>query len=57
MDVGWTSVRPIVPDQHWSRVVVDAETELAGELLALQIVASRPGCEMPTRSEIVEVEL
>lgn len=57
VDVAWTDRRPIVPDQHWSRVSLETETEAEAELLALQLVASRPGVEMVTRSRITRIEL
>jgi hypothetical protein len=63
--VGWTSSRPIVPDQHVSQVVVWAADEVEASLVAAQIVAAvdrpsvsgRPGCVMPTRTAVLEVRL
>jgi hypothetical protein len=48
VDVGWTSTRPVRPDQHTSRVTVAADTGHQAELLALSMVAARPECVMPT---------
>lgn len=55
IDVGWTSVRPVIPDQHVSRVVVAAESLSEARLLAAQIV----GCHavMPTSTSFVRVEI
>lgn len=55
--VGWTTSRPIVVDEHASRIVVTAATECEATLLAAQWVASRPGCEMPTSTTIEKVVL
>lgn len=70
--VGWTSVRPIQPDQHTTHVtlVLDCagmddlpRVEAEARLLASTIVASTPGslvrpaCVMPTRAEIVALVL
>lgn len=49
--VGWMSVRPIV-DQHWSSVTVDAPDATQAQLIAAQMVASRPSCVMPTSTLI-----
>jgi len=57
VDVGWTSSRPVVPDEHVTRVVV-ATTEDTGRdatLVAAQMVACRRGCEMPTSTRVVGV--
>ena len=60
VDVGWASVRPIVPDQHTARVVVSAHDEHEAALVAAQMVTAvgegHGGCEMPTSTTIVEVE-
>ena len=60
VDVGWTSRRPVIPDQHTARVVVSAYDEREAQLVAAQMVtavgAGRGGCEMPTSTRIVEVE-
>lgn len=55
--VGFSTVRPIIPDQHISLVVLLAEDDHQAHLTALLMVASRPGVEMTTRSTILEVEL
>ncbi|MGN6575268.1 MAG: hypothetical protein ACTHKG_06250 [Nocardioides sp.] len=63
VEVGWTSSRPIRPDEHVSTVQVAAPDEVAATLLAAQVVASapawlavgRPGCEMPTSTRVVAV--
>lgn len=54
VDVGWTSVRPVRPDQHTSRVTVLANTGTEAELLALSMVAARPSCVMPTSSVVID---
>lgn len=56
IDVGWTSQRPVIPDQHVSRVAVATDGGLAdAKLLAAQIV----GCHavMPTSTTFVSVEI
>lgn len=63
--VGWTSSRPVRPDEHTSRVVVAADTETDATLTAAQIVSARrgggasgvPGCVMPTSTRIEELTL
>lgn len=50
--VGWTSVRPIQPDQHWSGVIATADTATDARLAAAQIVACRPECVMVTSTLI-----
>lgn len=52
--VGWTSQRPLKPDEHVSTVVVTAEDVINANLVACQMVACRPECEMVTSSGIVE---
>ena len=60
VDVGWTSTRPLVPDEHTTRVRVAAHDEHEAALMAAQVVCAigggRGGCEMPTSTRIVEVE-
>lgn len=62
VDVGWTNTRPVVPEQHTSRVTVMAESATEAELTAMSMVGARtppPGfapCEMPTSSTIVDWE-
>jgi hypothetical protein len=55
--VGYTTSRPIIVDEHVSRIVVDAPDETAATLLAAQWVASRPGVQMPTSTLITAVVL
>jgi hypothetical protein len=50
--VGWTTRRPIVPDEHISYVIVEADSESSATLLAAQIVASH--CTMVTSSRAIE---
>jgi hypothetical protein len=58
IDVWFSSSRPIRPDEHRHRFVFMYEDDAnAAELYALQWCASRPGVEMPTRSQIVALEL
>jgi hypothetical protein len=54
VDVGWTSQRPIRPEQHTSRIVVMAEDGHDAELTALLMVAARPSCVMPTSSTVID---
>lgn len=56
VDVGWTSSRPVVPDEHFSRVNVLAYSRTEAELIALQMVACRPQCQMPTSSTVTSWE-
>ncbi|MEO6156399.1 MAG: hypothetical protein ABIQ39_02080 [Ilumatobacteraceae bacterium] len=56
IEVGWTSTRPIRPDEHRSTFVIMAESGHAAELCALQWAASRPTCEMPTSSIVIDWE-
>lgn len=53
--VGFTTSRPVVPDEHFAKVVVAADSEEEGTLIAAQIVACH--CEMPTSTEIVDLIL
>lgn len=55
--VGFTTVRPVVPEQHTSLVCLLAETDNEAHLTALHMVGGRPGVEMVTSSTILEVEL
>ena len=58
IDVGWTSSRPVIPDEHVRRVVVSSTDGTGREatLVAAQMVACDPRCEMPTSTTIVGVE-
>lgn len=55
--VGWTSSRPVRPDEHVHVVTLFASNDVAAIRGAAQWMASRPGCQMPTSAEILEVEL
>jgi hypothetical protein len=46
-DVGFTTSRPVVPDEHTSRFVVLADSYPEATFLAAGMVM-RPGVEMPT---------
>lgn len=56
VDVGWTSVRPVRPDQHTSRVQVVADSGEDAELIAIHMVAARTTCVMPTSSVVIDWE-
>lgn len=62
VDVGWTNSRPVIPDQHTSRVTVLAASGQEAELIALSMVSGRPTpegwkpCEMPTSSTVIDWE-
>lgn len=53
--VGFTTVRPIIPDQHFAIVVIAATGADDAQLAAAQMVATHS--EMPTSTEIVSVEI
>lgn len=53
--VGWSSHRPIRPDEHSSTVVVTGSTQIDCELAAAQIVATRRQCEMVTRISTIDI--
>ncbi len=55
IQVGWTSTRPVRPDEHTAWVHVWASTETEAQLVAAQMVACRPGCEMPTSTRILDL--
>ena len=57
VDVGFTTQRPVIPDQHTSRVVLVAYTEAEAHTTAALMVASRPCVVMPTRTTTVAVEI
>jgi hypothetical protein len=57
VDVGFTTSRPVKPDEHMSRVQVLAGSDHDAHLTALHMVSGRPGVVMPTSSKIHEVEL
>jgi hypothetical protein len=65
--VGWTTSRPVVPDEHVSWIVLEAASEVEATLVAAQWAASRERVEwvghkqvtryveMPTSARVVEV--
>ena len=57
VDVGFTTQRPVWPDQHVSRVHIMAKDDHDAHLSALHMVGSRPGVVMTTSSRIHQVEL
>lgn len=57
VDVGFTTRRPVVPDQFTSRVTVLAEDDRDAFDTAFSMIFGRRGVEMVTRVEIQEVEL
>lgn len=63
IDVGWTNTRPVIPEQHVSRVRVFEPDEYHAVITAAAWVKARPGwrgmkpAEMVTSTKIVEVEL
>jgi hypothetical protein len=52
-DVGFTTSRPIVPDEHISRVTVLADS-YSGAMTTAALMVMRPGVEMPTSTRYVE---
>jgi hypothetical protein len=52
-DVGTTTERPIIPDQHVSRVTVLADS-IGEAMTAAAGMAMRPGVEMVTSTRYVE---
>lgn len=57
VDVGFTTQRPVRPDQHTHRLVLHAETDSDAHLFAAHWLGARPGCVMVTSTTIIEVEL
>lgn len=56
--VGFAIARPPSPRNiRFHTITHEARTEVEGDLLAAQWVASRPGVVMVTSTEIVEVEI
>lgn len=51
--VGYTVRRPVVPDERFSRVVVAADWGIEATLIAAQVVAVHPYCEMVTSTLLV----
>lgn len=66
VDVAFTDARPIIPDQHVSRVVLMAHDDTDARLTACYMIDGRPAAphlglrhavQMVTRIDIVAVEL
>lgn len=57
VDVSFTTRRPVVPDQHTSRVTLLAESDEDAFGTAFSMIYGRPSVEMVTRVTIQEVEL
>ena len=56
--VGFTTVRPIIPDQHFTNVVVMADSANDAQLAAAQMVqAGVFDVQMVTSTQIVSVEV
>lgn len=55
--VGFSTVRPIIADQHLSLVTVLADTDREAFFTAFSMVYGRPQVQMVTRCDIQEVEL
>lgn len=57
--VGYTSRRPVIPDQHTAhvQVVSTGHDGVDAMLAAAQMVACWPWCVMPTSTEVVAVEV
>ena len=55
--VGFTTQRPVVPDQHTSLVTLLARDDHDAHLTALHMVGARPQVVMTTSSTILEVQL
>jgi hypothetical protein len=52
--VGWTSRRPVVPDQHVCRVIVTGRDDVDAMLAAAQMVAVHPRCVMVTSTTLLD---
>lgn len=57
VQVGFTSTRPVQPDQHTAWVQVAADTEQQAHLAAAQMVAGWPHAEMVTSTTTLEVKV
>lgn len=56
VQVGFTTVRPIIPDQHFALVVVATDRgPIDAQLVAAQVVAGHS--EMPTSTTILAVAI
>lgn len=53
--VGFTTARPIIPDQHFAQITLMADSLNEAMLIAAQIVATHS--EMPTSTELIGVEI
>lgn len=52
--VGFTSRRPVVPDEHFATVLIASTDEIDAQLAATQMVACWPHCVMPTSSKVID---
>lgn len=57
VDVGFTTRRPVVPDQHMSRVTVLADSDNDAICTAFAMVYGRAGVVMVTSTTILSVVL
>ena len=55
--VGWTSTRPIRPDEHVSSVTTVGRDLNECSLVAAQIAACRPECEMVTSTTLIDLRI
>lgn len=55
--VGFTTHRPVRPDERTHVVTLSATDDIDAVRGAAQWIASRPGVVMPTSTTILEVEL
>ena len=53
--VGYTTQRPVVPDQHTTHVLVAAQTDTEARLVACEMVGARRGVVMVTRATVLDV--
>lgn len=53
--VGFTTSRPIIPDQHFSYITLMANSLNEAMLIAAQIAATHS--EMPTSTTLISVEI
>jgi len=54
VDVGFTTRRPVVPDERTHRVVIAAQDDIDARLAAHAMVAGHKGVVMVTRLTIVD---
>ena len=57
VQVGWTSSRPVRPDEHLSQVALLAGSEREAHLVAAQWVLANPNAVMPTSTKTLLVEI